>query len=100
MEGKVGRAHPGSTLKSNCAYIFLCEVLLRGGVEWLTKKRGEKWVKELDYFYLLFGDDLAGDEPVEQHADGREVLLDGRLLEVLAEAADIGGWPAHEAECQ
>jgi hypothetical protein len=28
------------------------------------------------------------------------VLLDGRLLEVLAEAADIGGWPAHEAECQ
>lgn len=31
-------------------------------------------------------DDLAGDEPVEQHTDGREVLLDGRLLEVLAEA--------------
>ena len=43
-------------------------------------------------------EDLAGDDPVEQHADGREVLLDGRLLEVLAEAADIGGWPVQVAE--
>jgi hypothetical protein len=34
-------------------YIFLCEVLLQGGAQWLTK-RGEKWVKELDYFYLAF----------------------------------------------
>ena len=35
------------------------------------------------------GDHLAGDEPVEQHADRGEVLLDGRFLEVLAEAADV-----------
>jgi hypothetical protein len=33
-------------------YIVLCEVLLQGGAQWLTKKRGEKWIKELDYFYL------------------------------------------------
>ena len=32
------------------------------------------------------GDDLAGDQPVEQHADGGEVLLDRRLLEILAQA--------------
>ena len=37
------------------------------------------------------GDDLAGDQPVEQHADGGEVLLDRRLLEILAERLDIGG---------
>ena len=37
------------------------------------------------------GDDLAGDQPVEQHADGGEVLFDRRLLEVLAERLDIGG---------
>jgi hypothetical protein len=37
------------------------------------------------------GDDLAGDEPVEQHADGGEVLLDRRLFEILAERLDIGG---------
>ncbi len=36
------------------------------------------------------GDDLAGDEPVEQHADGSEVLLDRRFLEVLAERLDVG----------
>ena len=35
-------------------------------------------------------DDLADDQPVEQHADGGEVLLDGRLLEVLAERLDVG----------
>ena len=37
------------------------------------------------------GDDLAGDQPVEQHADGGEVLLDRRLLEILAKRLDIGG---------
>ena len=35
-------------------------------------------------------DDLAGDQPVEQHADGGEVLLDRRLLEILAKRLDIG----------
>ena len=37
------------------------------------------------------GDDLAGDQPVEQHADGGQVLLDRRLLEILAERLDVGG---------
>ena len=36
-------------------------------------------------------DDLAGDQPVEQHADGGQVLLDRRLLKILAERLDIGG---------
>ena len=31
------------------------------------------------------------DQPVEQHADGGEVLLDRRLLKILAERLDIGG---------
>jgi hypothetical protein len=37
------------------------------------------------------GDDLAGDQPIEQHADCGQVLLDGRLLKILAERLDIGG---------
>ena len=37
------------------------------------------------------GDDLAGDQPVEQHADGGEVLLDRRLFKILAERLDIRG---------
>ena len=36
-------------------------------------------------------DDLAGDQPVEKHADGGEVLLDRRLLEILGHCLDIGG---------
>ena len=36
-------------------------------------------------------DDLAGDQPVEQHAYRGEVLLDRRLLKILAERLDIGG---------
>ena len=37
------------------------------------------------------GDDMAGDQPVEQHADGGQVLLDGRLLGILAWGLDVGG---------
>jgi len=36
------------------------------------------------------GHDLAGDQPVEQHADGCQVLLDRRFLEILAKRLDIG----------
>jgi hypothetical protein len=36
-------------------------------------------------------DDLARHQPVEQHADRREVLLDGWLLEILTQPADVGG---------
>ena len=36
------------------------------------------------------GDDLAGDQPIEQHADRGEVLFDRRLLEAFPEATDIG----------
>jgi hypothetical protein len=36
-------------------------------------------------------DDLTGDHPVEQHADGCEVLLDRRLLEAPLHRSDVGG---------
>jgi hypothetical protein len=34
--------------------------------------------------------DLAGDQPVEQRADGRQMLLDRRFLEIPAKRLDIG----------
>ena len=37
------------------------------------------------------GEDLADDEPVEQHADRREVLLDGRLGGRRLQRLDVGG---------
>ena len=36
------------------------------------------------------GDDLTGNQPVEQHADGSQVLLDRRSLEIRAKRLDIG----------
>jgi hypothetical protein len=36
-------------------FVVLSELLLHGGGNFLTKKRGEKWTKELDYFYLSVG---------------------------------------------
>ena len=48
-------------------------------------------LRAADRMRRIGGDDLADDQPVEQHADGGEVLLDRRLLEILAERLDIGG---------
>jgi hypothetical protein len=39
----------------------------------------------------IAGEDAAGDEPIEQHADGGEVLLDGRLRHPVLERLYIGG---------
>ena len=36
------------------------------------------------------GDNLAGDQPVEQHADGSQVLLDRRLRHRRLQVLDIG----------
>ena len=83
-------------------YIVLCEVLLRGVAQWLTKKRGEKWVKELDYFYLAFGlvGILGSVNRIEQ-VSGRfskvdilapVVLVTAVVIRFIKTRAEIGGW--------
>jgi hypothetical protein len=42
-------------LFSMLLYVVLCEALLSGGSRLLTKWRGDKWAKELDYPYLILG---------------------------------------------
>lgn len=42
-------------LASCCLYIFLCASLINGWANRLTRWRGEKWIKELDYIYLSLG---------------------------------------------
>ena len=42
-------------LFSMLLYVVLCEALLSGGSQFLTKWRGDKWAKELDYPYLILG---------------------------------------------
>jgi predicted membrane channel-forming protein YqfA (hemolysin III family) len=36
-------------------YMLFSDALLYGLANWLTRRRGENWVKELDYFYLGLG---------------------------------------------
>jgi hypothetical protein len=36
-------------------YVMLGDVMLMGFARYITKKRGEKWTKELDYLYLTIG---------------------------------------------
>ncbi|UZE48469.1 hypothetical protein ONR75_27330 [Rhodopseudomonas sp. P2A-2r] len=40
---------------SALAYTVICDWLREHGAAILTSRRGEKWVKEIDYLYLLLG---------------------------------------------
>ncbi len=44
-----------TTVYATLLFVALSEFLIRGGGERITKWRGEKWAKELDYIYLTFG---------------------------------------------
>lgn len=90
-------------------YIVLCEILLQGGAQWLTKKRGEKWVKELDYFYLtlgvagIFGSANKIEQIIDRYSRGDTlvlmVLVTAVVIRFIKTRAEIGGWnkqPANE----
>jgi hypothetical protein len=83
-------------------YVVLCEVLQRGVAKWLTKKRGEKWVKEMDYFYLGFGllGILGSVNKIDQ-INGRFsrldllaplVLMTAVVIRFIKTRAEIAGW--------
>ena len=83
-------------------YICLCEVLLRGMARWLTNKRGEKWVKELDYVYLALGVvGILGSVNRINQVTGRfsnvdilapVVLVTAVVIRFIKTRAEIGGW--------
>jgi hypothetical protein len=86
-------------------YIVLCEILLQGVAQWLTKKRGEKWVKELDYFYLALGlVGILGSVNRIDRVSGRfsnvdilapMVLVTAVVIRFIKTRAEIGGWNKH-----
>jgi hypothetical protein len=85
-----------------CLFILLSRALLGGLALKLTKWRGEKWLKELDYLYLTFG--FAGIFAsvnrlpfVTGKIESADVLAPLLLttaivLRVVKTRADIGGW--------
>jgi len=83
-------------------YVLLCEALLSGGAQYLTRKRGEKWVKEIDYLYLAFAavGILAAINRMEMvtgrlsKADvfGPLFLATAVVLRFIKTRAEIAGW--------
>jgi hypothetical protein len=87
-------------------FVFLSELLMKGGAAWLTKRRGEKWIKEIDYFYLaLAAAGLAisigqlqavSDKISLPGTIGTLVLATAIVLRAIKTRADIGGWNRSE----
>lgn len=91
-------------LLSYCSILFvaLSELLMSGGATWLTKRRGENWVKEIDYLYLGLGavglfislGQLASvsDKLSLPGTIGPVALATALTLRIVKTRAEIGGW--------
>jgi hypothetical protein len=83
-------------------FIVISEAMLWKGAKYLTKKRGSKWVKELDYIYLSLGavgifgslsrvEGLAG-RTTKFDILGPIVLATALVLRFIKTRAEIAGW--------
>jgi hypothetical protein len=83
-------------------FVLLSEIMKRGFATYLTKTRGEKWIKEIDYLYLLVAavgvigslnriDFLTGRF---ERADivAPLLLASAIIIRLLKTRAEIGGW--------
>jgi hypothetical protein len=83
-------------------FILLCEILIEGGAAKLTARRGEKWVKELDYLYLGLGAvgimmallrlDVVSAKPTIPDTLGPIALVTALVVRVIKTRAEIAGW--------
>lgn len=83
-------------------FVLLSEILVGGGAEWLTRKRGEKWTKEIDYIYLALGAvglilsvgqlQIVSDKPSLLPTIGPGVLVTALVLRLIKTRAEIAGW--------
>lgn len=83
-------------------YAVVCDALRFGLAAYLTRKRGEKWVKELDYVYLglgavgLFGSitrlNLGGDHYTRADILGPIVVATALVVRLVKTRAELGGW--------
>jgi hypothetical protein len=83
-------------------FVLLSEALLRGVAKFLTRWSGEKWIKEMDYFYLGIGavGIVASINRVEfltgrfERADivAPLILATAVVMRVVKTRAEIAGW--------
>lgn len=83
-------------------YAALCDAMRFGLAAYLTRKRGEKWVKELDYIYLGLGAvgvlgsinrlSFGGDHYARIDILGPIVVATAIVVRLVKTRAEIGGW--------
>jgi hypothetical protein len=83
-------------------YVLLCDALMLGFADYLTRKRGEKWIKELDYLYLTMGAlGVLGSVNRLELLSGRfskadifapAVLTTAVVIRFIKTRAEINGW--------
>jgi hypothetical protein len=83
-------------------YAAICDALRFGWAERLTRKRGPKWIKELDYVYLALGAlgiigsinrlPFVGEHYTRLDFLGPIILTSALVVRLVKTRADIDGW--------
>jgi hypothetical protein len=83
-------------------FVLISEWFLMGGAERLTKARGEKWTKEMDYVYLSFGAvglaftlsrlEAVTDRPSIPELIGPIMLAMALVVRTIKTRAEVNGW--------
>jgi hypothetical protein len=89
-------------LYGSLSFILISTALQNGLAAWLTRKRGEHWVKELDYVYLAIGSIgvLATVNRLPFITDKIEagdliapvIITTAIVIRLIKTRAEIGGW--------
>jgi hypothetical protein len=83
-------------------YAILCDLFRFGFAHYLTERRGTKWVKELDYPYLLLGAvgllasltklDLAKGHTTKLEVLGPILVASAIVIRLIKTRAEVGDW--------
>jgi hypothetical protein len=89
-------------LYASSLFVVLSDILLGGGAAYLTRARGETWVKELDYLYLSLGalgvfgtlnrSDILRGITETKELIGPAILATAIVVRLIKTRAEIGGW--------
>ena len=89
-------------LYASSLFVVLSDILLGGGAAYLTRVRGETWVKELDYLYLSLGalgvfgtlnrSDILSGITETNELIGPAILATAIVVRLIKTRAEIGGW--------
>jgi hypothetical protein len=97
-----GRAVSELVMYGAALYAGLCYWLRKRLAAYLTRKRGQKWIKEIDYVYLTLGAvgvvgsmnriDLAGSHFTQFDLLAPLIVTTAIVIRLVKTRADIAGW--------